>query len=416
MQTPGIHLDDVWKKFTRGERHDSLRDLVPALARRLVGRRPPTDTLAPDDFWAVREVSLSVGPGECVGIIGGNGAGKSTTLKLLTGILKPTRGGVEVRGRLGSLIELSAGFHPDLTGRENVFLQGAIMGMSHAHIRRHFDEIVEFAGVADFIDTPVKRYSSGMNARLGFAIAAHLDPDVLIVDEVLSVGDHTFQERAFGRLQTLAQSGLPVVVVSHQLDRVVQLCTSAVLLERGVPVVRGAPTDVVAAYIGGVSPSSAGEVLVPHCTYAIDQAVLSRSDVASGDWVVVTLHCRRLAEAQHRSHESIGVSLMPVTGASHLAAFGTGQIGALLPDQGTFTVTIRLQANVCPGPYALETWVWAEHSATFRGPRLALEVRSGFPFDGLVQMNPSVRIDAPVSAPGASAPRAVRSASTPVPH
>ncbi len=197
---PGIVFDGVWKKFQRGERHDSLRDLIPATMRRLGRRAVEADELDAGDFWVVRDMSFTVRPGECLGIIGGNGAGKSTTLKLLTGILRPTRGSIEVVGRVGSLIEVSAGFHPDLSGRENVFLQGAIMGMSHATIRRRFDEIVEFAGVSEFIDMAVKRYSSGMNARLGFAIAAHLDPDVLIIDEVLAVGDIGFQQRAFGRL------------------------------------------------------------------------------------------------------------------------------------------------------------------------------------------------------------------------
>src|SRR5213082_2142763 len=194
-----VVFEGIWKKFRRGERHDSLRDLVPALARGLARRRRPLD-LAEQEFWAVRDVSFEVGAGEALGIIGPNGAGKSTILKLLTKILRPTRGRVEMRGRVGALIEVAAGFHPDLTGRENVFLQGAVMGMKRAEIQMRFDEIVDFAGVSEFIDTPVKRYSSGMNARLGFSIAAHLMPDVLIIDEVLSVGDMAFQERCFERM------------------------------------------------------------------------------------------------------------------------------------------------------------------------------------------------------------------------
>src|SRR5439155_25060867 len=185
MADPMIAFDGVWKKFRRGEHHDSLRDLIPALARRLGTRREPA--LDADEFWVLRDVSFEVKPGQVLGIIGPNGAGKSTALKLLTRILKPTKGTARVHGRVGALIELAAGFHPDLTGRENIFLQGAIMGMRRDDIRRRFDEIIEFAGIPDFIDTPVKRYSSGMNARLGFAIAAHLDPEVLLIDEVLAV-------------------------------------------------------------------------------------------------------------------------------------------------------------------------------------------------------------------------------------
>jgi ABC-type polysaccharide/polyol phosphate transport system ATPase subunit len=418
MQTPELRLDGVWKKFARGERHDSLRDMLPALARRLTGRQTPHEALADGDFWAVRDLSFRVGPGECLGIIGGNGAGKSTVLKLLTGILRPNRGCLEVRGRMGALIEVAAGFHPDLTGRENVFLQGAIMGMSQANIRRHFDEIVAFAGVDEFIDTPVKRYSSGMNARLGFAIAAHLDPDVLIVDEVLAVGDYGFQQRAFGRLQTLTQSGMPVVVVSHQLDRVMQLCTQAILLERGAEVTRGDPPDVVAAYFGGGGASSEGHRLEPHASYAIRSATASSTAVPSGGFVEIELRCARIEGTEHRSHESIGVALMSMAGAAHLAAFGTGHVGQLLPERGEFLVRIRVQLNVAPGPYTIETWVWAEHHATYRGPRLALDVRPGFEFDGLVQLNPSIAIEdlprgparalrsaPPVAAPVLPAPR-----------
>src|SRR5579862_2960140 len=206
--TARIEFDQVWKKFARGELHDSLRDLVPATVRRLAGRGPARDELSGEEFWAVRDVSFEVRPGEALGILGPNGAGKSTILKLLTRILVPTRGHCAVAGRAGALIEVAAGFHPDLTGRENVFLQGAIMGMRRGEIAARFDEIVDFAGVEAFIDTPVKRYSSGMNARLGFAIAAHLNPDVLLIDEVLSVGDLAFQEKCQARMKTFLSQGV----------------------------------------------------------------------------------------------------------------------------------------------------------------------------------------------------------------
>jgi lipopolysaccharide transport system ATP-binding protein len=242
-----VVFDGVWKKFRRGERHDSLRDLVPALASRLLRRRP-ADALADQEFWAVRDVSFEVGPGEALGIIGPNGAGKSTILKLLTKILRPTRGRMEIQGRIGALIEVAAGFHPDLTGRENVFLQGAIMGMPRTEIARKFDAIVDFSGVEEFIDTPVKRYSSGMNARLGFAIAAHLDPDVLLIDEVLSVGDVGFQERCVSRMRELLGRGVPLVFVSHNLAAVVDLCTRAVFVERGAVQFDGRPAEAVVQF------------------------------------------------------------------------------------------------------------------------------------------------------------------------
>ena len=198
-----VVFENVWKKFRYGEVHDRLRDAIPALARHLAGRTPPDDGLWSGEFWALRDVGFTVAPGEALGIIGPNGAGKSTALKVLTKILRPTRGRCAAVGRVGALIDVAAGFHPDLTGRENIFLQGAIMGMRQREIEQKFDRIVEFSGIPLFIDTPVKRYSSGMHARLGFAIAAHLDPDVLIVDEVLSVGDASFQQKAFTRVEGL---------------------------------------------------------------------------------------------------------------------------------------------------------------------------------------------------------------------
>ena len=171
MAEHGIVVDGVWKRFHKGEVHDSLRDLVPMLAKRLVGRGPKRSELAEGDFWALSDVSFEVAPGETVGIIGLNGAGKSTMLKILNRILRPNRGHVKIQGRVGALIEIAAGFHGDLTGKENIFLQGAILGMRRKEVERQFDSIVDFSGIEDFIDTPVKRYSSGMNARLGFAIA-----------------------------------------------------------------------------------------------------------------------------------------------------------------------------------------------------------------------------------------------------
>lgn len=249
MARPAVVFDGVWKKFRRGERHDSLRDLIPSVAARLLGRsRRPTADLTATEFWAVHDVSFEVSAGEALGIIGPNGAGKSTILKLLSRILKPTRGTCEVRGRAGALIEVAAGFHPDLTGRENVFLQGAIMGMKRADIHRRFDEIVEFAGVSEFIDTQVKRYSSGMNARLGFAIAAHLDPDVLLIDEVLSVGDAAFQDRCVSRMRELIKRGIPLVFISHNLPAVLDLCTRAIVIDHGTVKFDGAPAAAVQEY------------------------------------------------------------------------------------------------------------------------------------------------------------------------
>lgn len=248
MSQPAVYFDHVWKKFRRGERHDSLRDTVVALAKRPFVRRREAGELDQQEFWALRDVSFEVQPGEAIGVIGPNGAGKSTVLKLLSKILKPTMGTAGTRGRVGALIEISAGFHPDLTGRENLYLQGAILGMSRHEVTRKLDAIVDFSGIRDFIDTPVKRYSSGMNARLGFAIAAHVDPDVLLIDEVLAVGDFAFQQKCYERLGEFRKSGAAIVFVSHNMQAIVSLCDKAVMLRPGRSPFIGSVGEAAALY------------------------------------------------------------------------------------------------------------------------------------------------------------------------
>jgi lipopolysaccharide transport system ATP-binding protein len=246
----------------RSVRHDSIRDLlasaVTAPARNLRALRQLTrfgdEGGGPDDVvWALRDVSFDVADGEVVGLVGRNGAGKSTLLKLLSRITEPSAGRAVLRGRVGSLLEVGTGFHPDLTGRENVFLNGAILGMDRRTVERRFDEIVEFAGVARFIDTPVKRYSSGMYLRLAFAVAAHLEPEILLVDEVLAVGDAQFQQKCLGKMRSVSQEGRTVLFVSHNLSAVRTLCTRALLLRDGGIAVDAPAAEVVSAYVADVS-------------------------------------------------------------------------------------------------------------------------------------------------------------------
>jgi ABC-type polysaccharide/polyol phosphate transport system ATPase subunit len=210
--------------------------------------RVPAARSGSRDFWALRDVSFDVQRGESIGIIGANGAGKSTLLKVLAGITAPTEGEVVLRGRLSAMVEVGSGFHPELTGRENVFLSGAILGMRRREIQQKFDRIVEFAGVGPFIDMPVKWYSSGMYVRLGFAIAAHLEPDILLIDEVLAVGDLAFQEQCLQRIGTLRRDGVTIIFISHDLNAVEQLCERTLLLESGQIVHSGAPADVIVEY------------------------------------------------------------------------------------------------------------------------------------------------------------------------
>jgi lipopolysaccharide transport system ATP-binding protein len=245
---PVVSVERVSKTFRRGERHDSLRDLVPALVRRF-GPARVVRSPTRKEFWAVRDVSFELHPGETLALIGPNGAGKSTALKLLSRIMKPSEGRCAVRGRVGALIEIAAGFHPDLTGRENVYFQGAVMGMRRREIAARFDDIVDFAGISSFIDTPVKRYSSGMNARLGFAIAAHMDPDVLLIDEILSVGDQNFQRRCIDRMMEFKRRGTAIVFVSHNLPAVATHFERGLVLDGGRNIFQGTAPEAVAHYM-----------------------------------------------------------------------------------------------------------------------------------------------------------------------
>ncbi len=246
-----LEVEHVFKKFKKGEVYDSLRDLVPALTARMMKGRQ-RNALHDREFWALQDVCFQVARAEAFGIIGANGAGKSTILKLLSGIMQPTKGVIQVNGRLSGLIEVGAGFHPDLTGRENIFLNGTILGMSRKEIEERFEQIVEFSGLSDFIDTPVKRYSSGMFARLGFSVAAHVDPDILIVDEVLSVGDFVFQKKCVEHMAQVIRSGVTVIFISHNLQAVRELCTRALLLDRGQVLTVGPTDDVIETYLNGV--------------------------------------------------------------------------------------------------------------------------------------------------------------------
>lgn len=240
---PGIEFTRVSKRFQIQE-EKTLREFVPALFR---GRAwsPP--------FYALQDVSFRVDRGETLGIIGRNGSGKSTILKLIAGVSAPSQGEITVCGRISPLIELGAGFHPDLTGRENVFLNASILGMSRKEALARFDEIISFAELWDFVDTPVKRYSSGMYIRLGFSVAVHSDPEILLVDEVLAVGDAAFQEKCLSKMQEFRSRGVTIVLVSHSMDLVQEFCERALLLNGGYLLADGAPTEVVQHYTDLIS-------------------------------------------------------------------------------------------------------------------------------------------------------------------
>jgi lipopolysaccharide transport system ATP-binding protein len=271
-----IRCEGLSKRYRIGqqERYKALRDVISDAAaapfRRLrhaisgnghnhaspFALRP----LRSDTIWALDDVSFEIKRGEVVGVIGRNGAGKSTLLKILSRITKPTRGSAEIHGRVSSLLEVGTGFHPELTGRENLYLNGAILGMRKAEIDRKFDEIVAFAEVEKFIDTPVKRYSSGMQVRLAFAVAAHLQPEILLVDEVLAVGDAAFQKKCLGKMGEVANQGRTVLFVTHNMTAVTQLCRRAILLDSGVVLRDGAAPEVISSYLSGNGTNSASAV------------------------------------------------------------------------------------------------------------------------------------------------------------
>jgi ABC-type polysaccharide/polyol phosphate transport system ATPase subunit len=393
-ESPGVVFDHVWKKFRRGEVRTSLRDLVPALARRMLGRRVADDVAQEGEFWALNDVSFTVSNGEALGIIGPNGAGKSTVLKVLTGILRSTRGECTVRGRVGALIEVAAGFHPDLTGRENVYLQGAIMGMRKVDIRRKFDDIVDFSGIGEFLDTPVKRYSSGMNARLGFSIAAHLDPDVLIIDEVLAVGDIAFQGRAFGRIRELVRSDIPVIVVSHQLDRIAELCTSAILLNQGRVVHRGDPNECIRRYMEPLLQDSSAGVNGGPVIRRLE--LISGTRVRSGDRICIRIEAVRPGRLDAEMVDPVAIVVRSgVTGAV-MAAISTTTCGVSPPTDRVFHIETSLQMNVPAGIYLLETLVWDRktHTALEKGPSTVVVVEEGAVFVGQVQLNARMELAA----------------------
>jgi lipopolysaccharide transport system ATP-binding protein len=280
MSYTAIRVDGLSKRYTIGATPEKYRTLRDTLARTATAplRLLRYSVSRPPSIWALNDVSFSVERGQVLGVIGRNGAGKSTLLKILSRVTEPTRGEVELKGRVGSLLEVGTGFHPELTGRENIALNGAILGMKRAEIEARFDEIVDFSGVEQFIDTPVKRYSSGMYLRLAFAVAAHLEPEILVVDEVLAVGDAEFQRKCLGKMDDVAQQGRTVLFVSHNMSAILQLTREAILLEGGKLAMRGPSTEVVDHYLSAGfsqsgerawSPSEVPADAAPFCPVAL---------------------------------------------------------------------------------------------------------------------------------------------------
>lgn len=362
-----VRFSHVSKRFRLGETHDSLRDLLASGINRVLKRQ--VRHRGRRTFWALDDVSFKVDREEAVGIIGPNGAGKSTALKLLAGILRPERGKIGVQGRLAALIEVGAGFHGDLTGKENIFLNGAILGMTRGEIRRKLDTIIAFAGIERFIDMPVKRYSSGMYARLGFSIAAHVDPDVLLVDEVLSVGDAVFRLRCLERMRELVRAGTTLVFVTHNLDQMQSICQRALVLDGGRSVFEGSSGEAVGHYLGAMSRTYAqrrtdilcGDVGLPNNVRVVSLRFFN----GDGDDVVwqrasEPVHAE-LTLFLHRPIRRLVVELNMRTAAEeNILSFNSGRDGLTFDGRvGEHKVRLALpQIPLASGQYFWNVRVW----------------------------------------------------------
>jgi len=372
-----IAVEQLSKRYRIGKLNQEtmLRDRLINLVRRPF--RLGQDKY--ETLWALKDVSFHIGQGEVVGVIGRNGAGKSTLLKVLAKITSPTSGSVKVHGRVASLLEVGTGFHEELTGRENVFLNGSILGMTRREVQSKFDAIVSFSGVEKFIDTPIKRYSSGMRLRLGFAVAAHLDPDILIVDEVLAVGDAGFQKKCLDSMEDLQRGGRTVLFVSHNMAAVENLCSRCIWIENGKISMDGNPNQVIRAYMATFSGSQPGisefsEVErrqgngeIRYVDFEILSSDLGPIQVLrSGDPVTLRFH---YCAEKRVSHPSFGFRLFTELGTL-VTETSTWHHGLEIPiiKPGTGSIDLKIDSlNLLPGRYPLSLWITGESRVIYDG-------------------------------------------------
>jgi lipopolysaccharide transport system ATP-binding protein len=384
MSDVAIRIRGLGKRYVIGareEQHDTLRDRIAAAATRPFRRLAPGGFAESSTIWALKDITHEIHRGDVVGVVGGNGAGKSTLLKILSRITTPTEGEADIYGRVGSLLEVGTGFHPDLTGRENLFLNGAILGMRKAEIERKFAEIVRFAEIEEFIDTPVKHYSSGMYVRLGFAVAAHMEPEILIVDEVLAVGDVHFQRKCLGKLDDVARSGRTVLFVSHNMAAIQRLCTSAMLLHHGKLVRAGDVRSVVAAYLGGearggfVASARTGDAQILSADLE-DVAGRPLDNPACTEPIV----CRMRFTLPHRSPSTkIGIGVLSCDGIPVFTT-NTSDAGLRCPSgPGEFDARVTIPPNtLLAGDFHLALCLWNSGAILdLHEPALSFSVDAG---------------------------------------
>lgn len=401
-----IRVERIGKKFCRSLGRSMVYGLQD-MASDLLGRRHSGAQLRPDEYWGLQDVSFTVDAGSCTGVIGHNGAGKSTLLKLVTGIYAADAGRIVVRGRVGTLIEVGAGFHPMLTGRENIYVNGAILGMKQREIDARLDEIVDFAGIGDFVDSPVKHYSSGMHVRLGFSVAIHTRPDVLLIDEALAVGDAAFRVRCLNEIEKLKSAGTAILFVSHSEIEIAQACDQCLLLDRGQLRFVGEPADALQRYRRDrQSPAGGSRLADPSTSTFAGDARINGFAYASGadDEVLYTGECADLSLrlTVRKPCFDVTVALRFWNSDEQLVAvYESARAGeGVRLMQGEQTVRIGVKAlPLLPGRYRVaggvlagkEILAWSVELAT-----LEISARRAVPANGLVYLEGSIQLDAVV--------------------
>ena len=370
MKDVVIKADNLGKQYMisheASERYTALRDVIHQKARELFSR---SQRVVKEEFWALKDINFEVKRGEAIGIIGRNGAGKSTLLKILSRITEPTKGRVEIHGRTSSLLEVGTGFHPELTGRENIFLNGAVLGMGRTEIKKKFDAIVDFSGVEKFLDTPVKRYSSGMYLRLAFAIAAHLEPEILMVDEVLAVGDAEFQKRCLGKMDEVSRKeGRTVLFVSHNMNFVSSICSQAIILDKGQIIESGDTNSVISIYISKIAGRSSeyvwdsdkqpgNEVVKLQSLRIIDSMLNSKANFKDSEKVGIEMKYQ-VREADHvlwlghNIHNQFGINVFDTHSV-------TSKYYRIPHEKGNYTAIVWIPGNLLnAGNYYLSSAIF----------------------------------------------------------
>lgn len=372
MSDAVIRVENLGKKYTIGhqqsERYTALRDVIANGTRNLfksIQNPKAKSQNSQEEFWALKDVSFDIKMGDRVGIIGRNGAGKSTLLKILSRITEPTNGRISIKGRVASLLEVGTGFHPELTGRENIYLNGAILGMSKAEIKRKFDEIVAFAEVEKFLDTPVKRYSSGMYVRLAFAVAAHLEPEILIVDEVLAVGDAHFQKKCLGKMGKVAQEGRTVLFVSHNMAAINALCSTGIVLDRGQVVCSGITNNCIAAYEARNSQGQGETWLRPSTQAGGSLVITAITSTLKGEQPNFLLELIIVLESRSKHKPAfLAIDILDTSGTGLMQSIP--KLEGFLEDRDIehlVNVTIQLPPLI-PNQYLVTIWVGSHNTET----------------------------------------------------